>query len=420
LERTVYPCREYDVVEVPLDVISKGGRIDVYPDLSNFFDIDYRSGRIVLAAKSFVGLIPVNDRVAIHVLPRFPISNLFYILQRAEARLRFASGHIRGYDLASGSGADPAALLGGKLLEMLTHVRREGLLRRYESRVRDDEIGGELLLSETVSRFYSQGVRHRQVRKVTALSADIIENQVIKSAINKLANFYSNLPDKESARSARTATEALAILFDQVPFYEGHPHTLRHHLPHYIDRLPAVHKPYAILLWLSYLIESRQGLTVEKMGPIAFDTFVVNLAEVFEDYARQLIREKIDQLLPGAKVKNGNTDQVPLFAQGLPLKVKPDIYLVHAGKAVVVLDAKYKPQIKPADRYEVLAFCEALQVKTAIVLSPSVGGPDIELIGRTHGGVELHVVRIDLGAGDMQKEEGEFTSRLKAVMTAVA
>ena len=146
-------------------------------------------------------------------------------------------------------------------------------------------------------------------------------------------------------------------------------------------------------------------------------TMVVNLADIFESYVRQVIKENLNAVLPGAVLRDGNRHQVALFMQGGQNTVKPDIYLESSGKSPVVLDAKYKPALRAADRYEVLAFCEALQSKLAIFVSPSERGKqDTKFIGRTPGGIELHSVRIDLGSRDIRDEEGRFISRLRSVI----
>lgn len=420
MERTVFPCKEFEEAKVPLDRLYVNGRIEVYPDLRKFFDIDYREGEIVLVAKSYVGLIPVNDRVAIHVVPRFPIANLFYILQRAESRLQFVPGHERAYDLAAETDLDPSALFAGRLLELLSHVRKEGLLRRYVSYTSEDRIDGALSFSDTVSRFYSRGIKHRQVRTITELSPDITENRLIKSAVGKLASFYATASDKTGKQRGKEAAKALALLFDPVTPFAGHARSIRGALPNYIRQLPPHHRPYATLLWIAYLIEGRQGLAIEKVGPATFDTFVVNLADVFEDYVRRILVDHIDDLLPGYMVKDGNLDQVPLFAQGGTSKVKPDIYLVARDKPTIVLDAKYKRHIKPPDRYEVLAFCQALGAKLGIFLSPSTDALDSELFGKTRGGVALYMARIDLGAENMKLAEANFITNLKSIMAVVS
>ena len=57
------------------------GKLDLYPEASakGYFDIDFAEGRLVLKSRGFVGLIPLSDRVAIHVLPRAPIGSTYSI-----------------------------------------------------------------------------------------------------------------------------------------------------------------------------------------------------------------------------------------------------------------------------------------------------------------------------------------------------
>jgi 5-methylcytosine-specific restriction endonuclease McrBC regulatory subunit McrC len=132
---------------------------------------------------------------------------------------------------------------------------------------------------------------------------------------------------------------------------------------------------------------------------------------------RFLIANALDAILPGGKAFNGNDDQVSLFVQGEAHKVKPDIYLLSAmGAPWAVLDAKYKPAAKASDRYEVIAFCEALQVKRAVILCPGSQPMPPELLGTTPGGIKMHVVRINLNAADMTQAESDF---LKQVATLV-
>lgn len=418
MPRTVFTCKEFEAVHVPLDALLKEGRVDVYPEASGkgFFDIDYRGGDIVLVARSYVGLIPINDQIAIHVIPRFPISNLFYILQKADASLKYVSGHLRLYGIAPRVEDDIASMFGTRMLENLTHIQRQGLLRRYESIERDDGLQGEIVMTKTISKYYSQGIRYRQVRRVTLHSTDISENRLIKSALYKLASFYSISNDKIHRR-LKSDVESILMFFDQVSTLDKLPNCLGYNLPRYVQRLPNLHRQYACILWVAYLIESRQGVAVEKIGPVTFDTFVVNLADIFEDYIRRVITDHVNDLVPGARVENGNLNEIPLFVQGDKFKVKPDIYITFSNQTLAIFDAKYKPDVKASDRYEVLAFCEALQVKTAIILSPSIGGRcDSQLLGETKGGIKLHLVRIDIGAMNMPAAEHYFIENLRKII----
>jgi 5-methylcytosine-specific restriction enzyme subunit McrC len=418
LQRTVYSCKEFEPVELPLDQLVVDGELQVYDSVQGkgYFDIDYRGGRMVLAPKSYVGLIPINDRVALHVIPRFPIANLLYILQKADAVARYVSGHSRSYGIASAHGADPIGIFASRFLESLTTIRTRGLLRRYESRERDDDFRGEIMMSQTVSRHLSQGRRYRQVRRVHELTFDLPENRLLKSALFKIASYCSQSGDIKY-RKLRESADRLYPLMDNVSHDVPGPATLTYLLPRFIRRLPFEHREYGFALWLAYLIETRQGVALDKAGPISFDTFVVNLADVFESYLRAVISERITALMPGVFTRNGNITRPKLFVQGEVYEVRPDIYLQRNGKNLAVIDAKYKEKLRADDRQEVITFCEALQSKIAILVVPSADGKnDVRMLGVTRSNIALFVATIDIGAADMELVEKEFVGKVAAVV----
>lgn len=417
MARTVYQCREFEPVEVPLDRLISNGQVQVYPSAEKYFDLDYRTGRLVIAPKSYVGLIPINDDVAIQVLPRFPISNLFHVLHRSSATLRFIEGFTRTYEVEKPDGSsDPIAMLADQLIALGVDTLRSGLLRRYVSTSHDLHLGGSLDLSNTVARFRVRGICDRSVWVRTEHSFQLRENQLVKLALQRVVSYLARAGARFDLKRLRMARELL-FAFDRVSSSSGGLHFDEIELAQMVARLPALHRQYAALLWLSYLLHARRGVSIEASGKAVFDTFVVNLADVFEDYVRYLIASALDVLLPGGRALNGNDDQVALFVQGEAHKVKPDIYLLSAvGTPWAVLDAKYKPAAKASDRYEVLAFCEALQVKRAVILCPSSEPVPIELLGTTPGGIKMHVARINLNAADMSHAEGEFLQQVATLV----
>jgi len=416
VERITFACKEFEPVSVPLDYLLVKGKFTLYPEAERYFDLDFRDGNIVVAPKSFVGLIPVNDRVAIHVLPRFPINNLFHILHRSSATLKFIEGHLRTYSVTDVVGAqDPIELLANQLTQASTAVRRSGLLRRYVSYEHDGLPSGAIDFPRTVSRFRTAGIRHKQVWSRTEHSVQLRENQLIKLALQKLLSYYTSLSQKRFADRVKVIREAL-FLFDAVSVPNEYVHFTENELARMVNKLPGSHRQYGPLLWLSFLIHSRKGIAIEKSGTATFDTFVVNMADVFEDYVRVLTSDAAEQLAAGSRVKNGNIDQVNLFIEGDKHKVKPDIYLRRGTSNVAVLDAKYKPNLKASDRYEVLAFCEALATKKAVLISPSDGYVAPLLLGKTPSAVEVWVVKINLATGDMQKNEKQFVADLAVTL----
>ena len=392
----------------------ENGRLRIYPEAEKYFDLDWRAGRLVVAPKSFVGFIPINDNVAIHVRPRFPIANLFWLLQRSSATLQFIQGHVRTYEVPpTANDSDPVSLLALQLTTACLGALRSGLLRRYVSRY-STSLGGSLDFSRSVSEFLSRGICHKLAWTETELTSQLKENQLVKGALTRIVRHYQTAGDRDSLRLASKVRQVL-FLFDDVELPSEGAHFDERDLAAMVKRLPSNHRDYASILWISFLIYSRRGIALETVGQAQFETFVVNLAVIFEDYVRLLVTRSATAIVAGGRAYDGNVTQVPLFVSGDPNAVKPDIYIKVGKTAVLVLDAKYKPKVSAADRYEVLAFCEALKVKTAILLSPSAEYVEPRQLGRTAGGVTLHVCKINLAASDMKEAEAKFLADLQAI-----
>lgn len=418
LASTTYPCKEYQKVQLPITDVFVDGRADVYPEVTGrgYFDVDFFDGQLWLTAKSFIGVIPINDRVNIHVLPRFPIDNIMYIVQRANSSLRYLPGYFRTYKVEKLVAGNAEELFAGALLDCLVGLERSGLLHRYLTAIEQGGLKGRLLISPTVTRFLSRGNRFMQVRSVSNRSVSLPENQFVKQVLWHIARYFGSRVDVAS-RTVSTRANALCRLFERVNQSHLSRDELARAIPSLIRRLPGPHRAYEQILWLCYLIATRQGISIEAFGPLQIETMLVNLADVFENYLRQVVRTNCQRLLAGSIVRDGNRHQVPMFVENDTFKVKPDIYLWKEGRAVVVIDAKYKTIAKASDRYQLVAFCEALQSKCAVILSPfEQGRPLQNYLGRTPSGIEMSELRFDLGAADILNEESRFIDDLAALI----
>lgn len=416
--RTIYSCAEFQEVNVPIAELVEDDRLNVYPAVlgRGFFDIDLRQGRLVVTAKSFIGLIPLNDRVALHVAPRFPIKNLFYVIARSDLSGRFLPGLGRGYELTPAPDFGAVRVFTERILEILGTASREGLLRKYLPRETSSHMSGELMISETVSRYRSAGIKHKYVWRSYDLSESTEENRLVKSALQKVASYYSNNQDADS-ESLRRAIEALMPIFSRVELGSAGLNQRRISIGRMIADLPSGKKWYAGLLWLSYLINGNKGVKIESLGAASFDTMVIDMAVVFESFVRNVVSTKIHQIGDDLVLRDGNRFPLPLFMDRNEHTVHPDLYLLRRGKPIVVIDAKYKPAFKASDRYEVLAFCDALRVRLAILLAPQIPGTcRKKYLGITPSGIRLVELRINLGAEDLVEEENTFLSELKNLL----
>ena len=415
--QTVYPCQEHEAVQVPIEkLLGADGKLNIYPEVSGkgFFDIDYREGRLVLKSTRYIGLIPISDDVAIHVTPRAPITNLMRMIERAGMKLTGIQRFIRGYEEIPGAVDSPEDVYVHAFTAALRPVIERGVLRRYVERRTGKEFRGRLLLGDTVSRFRSRGITDRTLFEVNDLTVNTPENKIIKYTTQRLLRHFVAQETTETRKVARDLALLLRPL-TPVDASEVNAEFVARRAPSLIRGLPRSHQFYEPILWLSYLISTRSGIVMERIGRTRFETLVLDAASVFENYVRRLIEDATGTRFGGCSVFDGNVNNVPLFIDNHAVKTQPDYYFRHDARAVAVADAKYKPTLSSADRYELLAFCEALGVNAAAFIVPAYGGRDLRAYhGTTISGRRVEVIGIDLTAPDMVAEEGAFIARLGA------
>lgn len=414
---SVFPCKEYEPVEVPLEQLFRGSRVEIFPEVEGkgFFDIDYRAGRLVLTARSYVGLIPLSEGVAIHVLPRFPVADVLRLVHRATGKARFVSNFLRTYQAAQLDGDEPERLFASPLVDGLRTASRAGIPHRYLPHRLNKGYGGRVLMSATVSRFIARGDRTNVTHEKWFRTPSIPENQAIKETLTRIVAFMQMKGGEEHQQVRKTATLLLPY-YDGVTPFTSKISSLVVALPQLIARLPTRHTSFAPVLWLCLLILGKKGVSLEAFGASQFHSLIVNMAQLFEEYVRKIVFRHIIELIPSVQVKNGNLEQVPLFKQGEVNQVQPDIYVVKDKQTLAVIDAKYKPTISASDRYEVLAFCEALQSKLAILVSPSNGETAEAFLGETPGGVRIFRMFFDISSVDLDAAEQRFCASLGRII----
>lgn len=419
--QTVYPCEEHGEVDVPLSALLKDGELDLYPEVASkgYFDIDYRRGSLVLKANRYVGFIPISDRVAIHVRPKAPISNLLRMVWRAGSPLRSIEGFIRGYQDKPGEIDSPEELYLSAFLAAMRGARKAGVLKRYLPQT-TEERRGRLMLARTIASNYSKGYRHKQAFETFAFTVDVPENRILKHTLLRLLRHLNADPVGQNLELARQVKDLLAP-FSTVEEMKVTPDMVARTAPALIRGLPQSHAAYEPALWLSYLIATKSGVLMERIGRSRFESVVIDVSNVFERYVRTLCAEAKDTRFAGLEVLDGNEEPVRLFTAGIPATTEPDVYLRREsdGTCAALADAKYKKDPTREDRYELLTFCEAAQVMRAAFICPYLPGQDLfSHYGTTARGVNIDVVRINLAAEDMHAEEERFVGELSRSLLA--
>src|SRR5689334_13106941 len=86
--RLVLTVNEYEPLAVDYDELVVGGRLQIYDEVvgKGYFSVYARKDQLIFQAGNYVGLIPINERIAIDVRPRVPIRSLERLLRIAGAQ----------------------------------------------------------------------------------------------------------------------------------------------------------------------------------------------------------------------------------------------------------------------------------------------------------------------------------------------
>jgi len=412
-KNTIYSCREYEEIAIPIQsLLGPDGQLRIFPEVANrgYFDVDYRQGGLVLKSTRYIGLIPITENISIHVQPRAPVANLIRMIERAGMAVRGLDGFLRSYELRHGVLDSPEDVYVEVFLSALEKANRIGIYKRYVAGITDKELRGRLLLSQTTSRFRSRGVRHKAVFETHDLTENNPENQIIKYTCERLFTYLiANLSSGTRKRVNRL--KKLMTPFDRVNSANINPSFIARNVPRLIRSLPGRYRFYEPALWLAYLISTNSGIALERVGQARFETVILDAANIFEQYVRKVIQNASD-FFENCSILDGNIRPVSLFVDNR-IETKPDYYFMRDQKALAVADAKYKPAISASDRYELLAFAEALDVTNAAFIVPLfLGQNNPEHYGTTASGKVVKIVGINLAEDDMAREENRFLMQL--------
>ena len=412
--QVIVPCQEHESAAVPLSLLmDASGNLDLYEEVAQkgYFDIDFRQGNLVVKATRFVGLIPLSDKVAIQVSPKAPIGNLLYLVARSGLQVRGIERFIRGYQ-TDRQVKNIEEVYAESFLSALSSLRRIGPMRQYRSRATDRELRGRLLFSESVKRNYATGTRRHPVFDVTDFTSDIEENRILKKTAERLKRHFLQRGGKKAFIVAKELDLVIQTL-GASGTSSIVPQDVVRRIPIMLRRLPTSHRFYEPALWLSYLIALNRAVRMDEIGPTKFETIVLDVSAVFEEYVRRLLLEARSGSFAGIEVVDGNKVPVPLFVRGVSHPTHPDYYFRRGGAVFALADAKYKSDPTAQDRYEVLAFCEALGVQRAVIICPRIQSePRVSHHGTTRSGRVMTIIRIDLASNDLNDEEQIFIAAL--------
>lgn len=406
----IVECEEFGEIEVRVSRLLENGELALDPRIQSrgYLNIALAKGQVVFRADRHVGLIPINSQFAVRVRPRASIANLSYMIARSGVAPFAIPAFSRGYLPRFEAADNVEKIYRRSLLLGIGRVVERGLMKAYLEQENPPKWRGRLLVSETVTRHASKGIKYKQEFAFNTLSFSSIENIALRAALDQLAKWIEaedrKSPDLGEARR-------LQHHFSGVREWDRPTATLVSQLGRKIAYLPPQLAYYRDPLWMAFLLLQRTIPDVGADGSVALDSLVTDVSKVFEAYVRRGLVDRADQ--EGWRIADGNLKPSSFFTDNGAYEVRPDIVVAGQGKPIAVLDAKYKLSPKESDRYELLSFMDALGVEHGAFVCPATAGERSGFIGTTSGGKRMSILRYDLNADDPQAEEERFFGNVR-------
>lgn len=405
----VIECREFEELSVRVSALLQDGelRLDERITTKGYLTATMRGGQIALRATRFVGTIPLTPDLAVRVVPRATIANLSYMLVRSGVIPSAISGFARGYMPRFVATDNAERIYARSLIDGVKLIARRGYMKEYLTPKHQAPWRGRLLASDTVRKHASKGIRYRHEFEQNVLTPSTVENIALKLALKQVIDWLA-----ENDRRNAMLSEARGMYRDMwhISDWDGAKsdlvrqlsrkiHTLSPRLPHYRDPL-----------WSAYLILQSVLPELSFDGFVRLDSLIIDVSKVFEAFLRRELAVRL--AVHGYHVQDGNNAPRPFFRDGGVYSVHPDMIIRRGDEVVAVLDAKYKPEPKESDRYEVLSFMDAMPVNLGGFVCPADGVDASRFLGTTASGKEMVLLRYDLAADDPDVEADRFAANV--------
>lgn len=326
-----------------------------------------------LTPGGFVGDI-VLGTTRLHIRPKVPIRNLFYMLTYAANLAQFRD------EATTLAAADDLFEFVVKIFaRQVDTLVRNGIARGYIEI--DDSapfLRGRLHLAEQLRRHLTRPGRFEQ--RLTEFTADMRENRILKATLGRLVHF-----DYRDDRLRPLLRRALSA-FSEVTLCDVRPEECDRVI--YTRLNQRYRSPLALArLFLQHLsLESHQGGT-------SFAAFLLPVHKVFEGFVSAFLT----QAVAGRPEWRVAPQYHYTLDTGGRLPVRPDNVLYYEGKPVHVVDTKYKVfGEKPSadDIAQMIAYCVTLNVPRALLLYPNDQSTTDHF--QIKGGIEVEAQAVSL------------------------
>lgn len=327
-----------------------------------------------LISQGWVGFIPLGNGKGVSIQPKVPLANIFEMLEYAYdlRSFKFLPGRFECETVL-----DYFERLAVLLAEGLLARSRIGLYKSYQEKADSlTFVRGRI----DISAYIRSHQPHLLTCEFDEQTLDNEENQILAWTLHCVLR--SGLCSPRSIDRIRKADKVLSHSVSLTPFVP------EDCVGRTYNRLNA---DYETLHLLCRFLLEKTGPT-QAMGDAAMLPFLVNMARLFESFVARWLAAN----LPAGYSVDAKVRHRVGGAGTLEMEFDLVLYQAASGRALCVLDTKYKPHqaISNPDYYQAVAYADAKGCGTAILVYPS---PQTRPFDEKAGNVRVCSVVFDLG-----------------------
>ncbi|MBU2961984.1 McrC family protein [Citreicella sp. C3M06] len=410
---------EADVVEIEergrrffprSDLIDQSGHSLILPETRDLKAIELRdvTNGVDLMALGLIGFLPLTSRITLNIVPKFPIENLWSMLEIGGEDYSHILPTIRSYQGAENPA--PILLLARSFCHYLRGALSTGFERTYYTRTLTGYYKPRVEFGRTISTYLSRGNPIETVSSVYEFGLDSPANKVIKSACLRFSRLIPRSAEWEGER--RILQIALDFL-RRVQEREPSSHDF------FLDETVSLRlrENYAGMLRVYHLLVTGGGIAFSfAPGGRELPSFLFNLEDIFEKF----IRVSFGEGLRARKISvlDGNKHQGKLFTDSKVYPTKSDVIFRRGKKNVIALgEVKYKPKLKEADRYQIISHVTAAGAPLGVLFSPANEGESqgLRRLGKLPTGAEFYHYLVNI-RGDIREAQGKMVKEVGAIL----
>ena len=367
------------------------GRSRILPETRKLKAVEVRdvAGGARLITLGLIGHLPLTSTITLNVVPRFPIQNLWTMLEVGGETFRQVLPTVRRYQLSTS--ATPIQMLARSFCHYLRDTLAAGFERAYYPRVQTGYYRPRVEFGRTINRYLARGNPIETVSTVFTFGLNTPVNRIVKAACLRFARLIPRTITWQKERHLlSSALDTLQRVHEQEPNVSSFD----------LDRSvsPRLRGHYAGLLRVYQLLLTGGGISfIFDPGGKELPSFLFNLEDIFERFVRQTFVQGLREA--GISVLNGNKHQGQLFEDNKVYPTKSDIIFCRSKHDVIGLgEVKYKPRLRATDRYQIISYVTAAKAPLGILFTPANTGESqrMERLGRLSTGAQLYHYRVNI------------------------